>query len=606
MNMRKHSLWIVLFLFFALNLAQAQTEAWLVWENKDIASLSNDNTGTSFALSGDVQTADGLESLEVTPSGSAEETKLALAVNGADLEVWTGQEQLTLEVYLPEENAMNPNAFFLGMADVGGNWTWLDGVFGDAQLRSGWNQVVYTLSSPMRAIENDAQYMLYFSFFNENAGSKTPLSEAFYLGHAYFGSQEATGSSNYQDEVEALLRMDDAALLDAVARASFDFFWLEANPENGLIKDRSTAESPSSIAAVGFGLAAIPIGIDRGWISHEEGYARTLTTLETFANGGVEGEHGFFYHFVDMQTGERVWESELSSIDTALFIIGALTAAEYFPDTEVETLANQLYEAIDWQWMMNERNMVSMGWKPDEGFFSATWDHFDESILLYVLAIASPSHPAPVSMWAEMRRPVDRVLEYIYLPSEPLFVYQYPHAFLDLRDKEDAFANYFNNTRIACERNRNFSINHAEDFETYQNGVWGISASDGPEGYRAYGAAEGYHDGTIAPYASISCLPFTPEYAFESMRAMLSNYGSQAWREYGFVSAINAEENWYSTEHIGIDEGDTLLMIANYQDEFVWNLFMQNETIQQALLDIGFVESQGDYAVTPAYLEASR
>jgi hypothetical protein len=606
MNMRKQTFWIVLFLFFALNLAQAQTEAWLIWENKDIASLSNDNTGASFALSGDVQTADGLESLEVRPSGSAEETKLALAVNGADLQEWTVQDQLTLEVYLPEANAMNPNAFFLGMADVGGNWTWLDGVFGDAQLRSGWNQVVYTLSSPMHAIENDAQYMLYFSFFNENAGSKTPLSEAFYLGHAYFGSPESTGASNYQDEVEALLRMDDAALLDAVARASFDFFWLEANPANGLIKDRSTAESPSSIAAVGFGLAAIPIGIDRGWISHEEGYARTLTTLETFANGGVEGEAGFFYHFVDMQTGRRVWDSELSSIDTALFIIGALTAAEYFPDTEVETLANQLYEAIDWQWMMNERDMVSMGWKSDEGFFSATWDHFDESILLYVLAIASPSHPAPVSMWAEMRRPVDRVLEYIYLPSEPLFVYQYPQAFLDLRDKEDAFANYFNNTTIACERNRNFSINHAEDFETYQHGVWGISASDGPEGYRAYGAAEGYHDGTIAPYASIACLPFTPEYAFESMRAMLSNYGSQAWREYGFVSAINAEENWYSTEHIGIDEGDTLLMIANYQDGFVWNLFMQNETIQQALLDIGFVESQGDYAVTPAYLEASR
>jgi hypothetical protein len=604
--MRKQILWIVLFLVFALNHAQAQTDDWLVWENKEIASLSNDNTGASFTLSGEVQTADGLESLEVSPSGSAEETKLALAVSGADLEAWTVQEQLTLDVYLPEENSINPNAFFLGMAELGGTWTWVDGVFGDAPLNSGWNEVVYTLSSPMRDIQPDAQYMLYFSFFNENAGTKTPLSEAFYLGHAYFGSPEATSSSNYQDEVEALLRMDDAALLDAVARASFDFFWLEANPENGLIKDRSTAESPSSIAAVGFGLAAIPIGIDRGWISHEEGYERVLTTLETFANGGVEGEHGFFYHFVDMQTGARVWESELSSIDTALFIIGALTAAEYFPDTDVETLANQVYEAIDWQWMMNERDMVSMGWKPEEGFLSATWDHFDESILLYVLAIASPTHPAPVSMWAEMRRPVDKVLEYIYLPSEPLFVYQYPHAFLDLRDKEDAFANYFNNTRIACERNRNFSINHAEDFETYQNGIWGISASDGPEGYRAYGAAEGYHDGTIAPYASISCLPFTPEYAFESMRAMLSNYGSQAWQEYGFVSAINAEENWYSTEHIGIDEGDTLLMIANYQDGFVWNLLMQNEAIQEAMLEIGFVDSDGDYAVTPAYLEASR
>jgi hypothetical protein len=205
-----------------------------------------------------------------------------------------------------------------------------------------------------------------------------------------------------------------------------------------------------------------------------------------------------------------------------------------------------------------------------------------------------------------MHRPVNLRGEYIYLASEPLFVYQYPLAYLDLRDKEDAFANYFNNTIKACERNRQYSIDHAETFTTYQNGVWGISASDGPQGYDAYGASDGHHDGTVAPYASIACLPFTPEASFESMRAMLSNYGVQVWGEYGFVSAINAYEGWYSTEHIGIDLGDSLLMIANYQDGFVWDVFMQNPNIQQALLDIGFVDSDDDYAVTPAYLEVSR
>jgi hypothetical protein len=603
--MRKPYSYFLLLLLLFIGHAQAQTELWPAWENKDIANLSSDNTGSSFSLSSDVRTTDASPSLQVIPSGTAQETKLALTLSGTDLQAWGVSNQLTLEIYLPEENSLNPNTFFMGLADVGGEWTWLDGVFGDAELTTGWNQIVFTLPPAIRAINPDSRYTIYLSFFHESARGKTPLTEPFYLGHFYLNQPDASGTS-YQDELEALLRMDDNDLLDAVARESFDFFWLETNPENGLIRDRSTPASPASIAAVGFGLAAIPVGIDRGWISYEEGYERTLTTLETFANGSVQGEHGFYYHFVDMQTGERVWDSELSSIDTSLFIIGALTAGQYFADTEVETLANLLYEQIDWQWMMAEDNMVSMGWKPEEGFFSATWDHFDESILLYVLAIASPTYPAPVSMWSEMERPVDFILEYIYLPSEPLFVYQYPLAFLDLRDKEDAFVNYFNNTTIACERNRQFSINHAEDFETYQNGVWGISASDGPEGYRAYGAAEGYHDGTIAPYASIACLPFTPEASLEAIRAMLSNYGAQVWGEYGFVSAINAESEWYSNEHIGIDEGDTLLMIANYQDGFVWNLLMQNQNIQQALADIGFVDSAGDYAVTPAYLEAAR
>ena len=250
-------------------------------------------------------------------------------------------------------------------------------------------------------------------------------------------------------------------------------------------------------------------------------------------------------------------------------------------------------------------NFVSMGWKPDIGFLSATWDHFDESMLLYALAIGSPTHPVPAETWDRWDRPVNRQQGYIYLPAEPLFVYQYPLAFLDLRGMEDAYANYFNNTRMACERNQAFSADNADIFATYQNGVWGISASDGPRGYRAYGANGGNHDGTVAPYASIACLPFTPDAALDGMRAMLSEFGPRVWREYGFVSAINAAEDWYSVEHIGIDQGDILLMIANYQDGFVWHLFSQIDDIQRALDLMGFVESEGDYAVTPAFLEQS-
>lgn len=599
-------LWLLLAFTSA---AQPPDELWPFWDNKEVTTLSNDNTGAQFALSHDVKTQDNLPTLQVMPSGSADETKIALAVQGADLQGWSIHSQVTLEVYIPEPTTRPPNAFFMGMADVSGQWAWLDGVFGAANITTGWNTVTFTPSAAMRGFDNDGRYMLYLSFFHQDSSGKPPLTEPFYLGHVYLGAPDGGLDAQrklYQAAVADLLTLDDDALLDAVARSTFDFFWYEVNPDTGLIKDRSTPTSASSVASVGFGLAAIPIGIERGWISHDEGYARALTTLKTFANGGVEGRNGFFFHFVDMQTGRRAWGSELSSIDTTLFIAGALTAAQYFAETEVAQLANQLYAQMDWQWMMDGGNMVSMGWMPESGFLDATWDHFDESILLYVLAIGSPTYPAPVSMWDAMRRPLNREGEYIYLPSEPLFVYQYPLAFLNLRGKEDKFANYFNNTTRACARNRQFSLERAERFTTYQHGVWGLSASDGPRGYRAYGAEDGNHDGTIAPYASAACVPFTRDAAIESMRAMLREYGVQVWGKYGFVSAFNVDVDWYSTEYIGIDQGVILLMIANTQDDIVWNLFMQNPHIQQALQAIGFADSQGDYAVTPAYLESRR
>ncbi len=586
---------------------------WAAWEAKDVGVLGADNTGSTFALSPDVLSPAGTPSIQATPGGESEETKVAFPVSGADLQDWVNYTRVELEVYLPPENALNPNRFFLGMGDVTGEWAWVGGIFGGAtQLQTGWNRIVYEPLQPMREPKPDGSYILYLAFFNEVAGGKTPLTEPFYLGSAYLTGVETpvvageySPEAVYQREVELLLSFDDVALLDAVAHETFDYFWYEANPANGLIKDRSTPDSPSSIAAVGFGLAALPVGVNRGWITYDQGYERALTTLQTFAESGVQGKGGFFYHFVDMQTGERVWSCEVSSIDTALFIAGALTAGQYFQGTEVEVLANQLYEQIDWQWMMANGNTVSMGWKPDIGFLSAFWDHFDESLLLYVLAIGSPTHPVPAEAWDAWERPVNVSGEYIYLPGEPLFVYQYPLAYLDLRNREDAYANYFNNTIRACQRNRQFAIDTADAFATYQNGVWGISASDGPRGYKAYGAG-GMHDGTIAPYASTSCLPFTPDIALESMRAMLSQYGTKVWREYGFVSAINAEEDWFSTEHIGIDQGDILLMITNYQDGFVWSLFMQNEHVQNALLKMGFVGKESDYAVTPAYLEQAK
>ena len=264
-----------------------------------------------------------------------------------------------------------------------------------------------------------------------------------------------------------------------------------------------------------------------------------------------------------------------------------------------------LYEAVDWQWMTNGGETLSLGWTPEEGFIGSRWSTFDESPILYILAIGSPTHPLPASVWDAIYRPVvtpEEANAYIHLPSEPLFIYQYPLVWLELRNQEDAYANYVNNAALACERNAQFSAERGDEYKTYQNGVWGLSASDGPDGYKAYGAAEGNHDGTIAPYASAACYPFTPELALQGVRGMLESYGSLVWRDYGFVSAINAERDWYSTDHIGIDQGDLLLMIENVRNGLPQQLFMQNANVQEALQAVGFVSKEADYAVTHAYL----
>lgn len=597
--------WIVGLLAFSV-IVSAQTDEviWTTGAALDLGLIGDDNSGSTFAL-GDVA---GETALMITPSGRHDETKLAYPVSGADVQTWLDYGQLEIALYLPPENALNPNSFFLGLGDVTSGWSWVGGLFGTPSGSTGWIDVTYTLDPAAFTVSADGDYMLYLSFFAQSGGSKTPLTEPIYMSAIRVIPINAPAATlldaRYQAEVDALLALDDAAFVDAVARETFDYFWLEANPDNGLIKDRSTPESVSSIAAVGFGLAAIPIAIDRGWISHDDGYERARVTLETFVSGGVQGERGFFFHFVDMQTGERVWQSELSSIDTALLAAGALVAGSYFDGTPVQNLAQQLYETIDWDWMRGGGDMVRMGWLPESGFLNAEWDHFDESLILYVLAIGSPTHPIPAPVWDLWDRPVNLRGEYIYLPGEPLFVYQYPLAFLDLRDKADAYAHYWNNAVRACERNRQLTLDSR--VLTYQNGVWGLSASDGPSGYRAYGASNTNHDGTIAPYASAACLPLTPDIALSGMRALLTEYGAQVWREYGFVSAINEVADWYSRDHIGIDQGDILLMIANAQDGFVWDLFMANPPIQAALDAMDFVANTGDYAVTPAYLSAVR
>ena len=396
------------------------------------------------------------------------------------------------------------------------------------------------------------------------------------------------------------LAPEDEALLQEIEFRAFRYFWEQVDPSTGLVRDRSRPTSPSSIAAVGFGLAAIPIGVERGWITREEALERVITTLVTFRDK-VESEHGFYYHFVDPHSGQRAMGSEISSIDTAWFIAGALFAGEYFRG-EVRSLARELYKRVDWNWMLDPNTLqLRHGWLgPFSGFLPYNWDTYSEHMLMYLLAIGSPTHPIPPEAWDAWHRPAPD--GYIRCPTESMFVYVYSHAWVDFRNRHDAYANYWNNSVVAINRNRLFCYANRFRYATYGRHVWGITASDGPDGYRCYGARPGGHDGTVAPYAAISALPFIPQEAMAAIRTMKELYGERIWGEYGFTSAFNVDRNWYSTDFIGIDKGIELLMVENYRTGFVWRIFMRNRYLRNAMNAVGFVyDPEADFVLTPEY-----
>lgn len=386
-------------------------------------------------------------------------------------------------------------------------------------------------------------------------------------------------------------------LLTDVSRRTFNYFWEFAHPETGLVLDKYIDQSVASIAATGFGLAALPIGVEKGWITRVQGKERALKTLDSFESGLVEGKNGFFMHWVNWRTGKGVWDREVSSIDTALFIAGAIVAGEYFGG-EIKERAEKLYKAIDWHWMTEGGVTLRMGWKEKEGFTNDRWgDRFDEGLLATLLAMGSPTHPISPAAWDAIDRSVVQTNPHtgethIALEAETLFVYQFPLIFFDLRNTADRHGiDYFENAVKATKYNRDYTMKtHADKYGVYGE-VWGLSAEDKPYGgYHAYGARDGNNDGTIAPYASISALPFLPEEAMAAVKAMVNNF-PQVYGKYGFHAGFNLIVKggpWYSGNYIGIDQGAILLSIANYQSEMVWKYFMQNPYVLEAVRLAGF------------------
>lgn len=395
--------------------------------------------------------------------------------------------------------------------------------------------------------------------------------------------------------------LDDEAFIDEIAYRSFLFFWQEANPQTGLIKDRANNfgednYTVASTAAVGFGLTALCIGKERNWITPEQAYERAITTL-LFFRDEMENVHGFYYHFIDLNTGGRVWNSEVSSIDTALFLAGTHVVASCFPDSQIEVIANQLYERTDFEWMRTdggsqpEQLLLGHGWKPETGFLPYRWDTYSELMILYLLAMGSPTHPIPAESWTAWSRPIGEYSGFITFAQGPLFTHQYSQGYVDFRDRRDRLNfDYFTSSVNATLANRQFAIDQKTNFQTYDDHIWGLTASDGPNGYTAYSASPGNikHDGTVSPAAPAGSIVFTPDLSIVALRTMYARYGDRIWGRYGFSDAFNVDEEWYGQDVIGIDVGITLVMLQNHKDELVWRLFMQHPSIQNAMNKAGF------------------
>jgi len=398
-------------------------------------------------------------------------------------------------------------------------------------------------------------------------------------------------------------------LLAEVQRKAFRYFIENRHPDTGLIMDRannfqrsSLDYSDASSAACGFALTIYPLGAEKGWITQEEAKKFCNQMLDTFLNR-TPNKNGFFYHFLKMDTAQRAGMSEISSIDTAIFVAGALFAGEYFGG-EIKEKADRIYKRIDWQWMLNGKEFLSHGWKPENGFIKYCWNQYSESMILYILAIGSPSHPIHGSCWDKIKRPLGKYGKFCFIVSPPLFTHQYSHIWIDFRNIHDKYANYFENSKMATLANRQFCIDRKEQYKTYGENSWGITACDGPSSYKAYGADEMSNDGTIAPTAALSSFPFTPEESMAALKWMYKNL-KEIWGRYGFSDSYNFDvfkkRLWFSTDAIAIDQGALLLMIENYKTNFVWKYFMRNPYIKNGLKKAGFTEGKGKLHIENLY-----
>ena len=407
------------------------------------------------------------------------------------------------------------------------------------------------------------------------------------------------------------VRAQQDAFLNDLQQRSFRYFWEQADPQTGLVPDRaridgsslpSSHQNVASIAATGFGLTALCLAADKGWVQQAQARERTRNTLRFFAARAFQ-QRGWFYHWMDAKTGERRWNSEVSSIDTALLLAGVLTARQCFrDDPEIPRLAGRIYQRVDFRWMLNgHRVLLSHGWKPETGFLRPRWDTYSEDTILYLLAVGSPTHPISAASWYALWRDRYRYEGHSYFTTigVPLFMHQYAHAWVDYRNRREIRGDridYFRNSIAATLAHRAFCINLAHDFPAFGPDVWGITASDSAKGYLAWGGPprDPDIDGTVVPSAAGGSLMFTPEISLRALRIMQEKYGDKIYGKYGFVDAFNPNTGWIDTDVIGINVGIILLSAENMRTGNIWRWFMQNREIPLAMQRIGLVKYRSE------------
>lgn len=418
------------------------------------------------------------------------------------------------------------------------------------------------------------------------------------------------------DEMLALLRGE-----------TFQYFLNEINLQTGLIADKTEPGSPSSISAVGLGLTSYVVALEHQLISRTEVIKRILSVLRFFQSSkqGAEtdatGYKGFYYHFLEMSTGKRAWESELSTIDTAILMAGILTIKNYFTgessqEKEICKIADELYLRVDWQWALNGGKTLTHGWKPESGFLDHRWDKgYSEAIILYVLAMGSPTFPIdPLGYkqwtetfeWKEMYE-----VECIY--AGPLFIHQMSHLWIDFRGIKDEInrkigIDYFENSRRATHLQQQYAIDNPKGFSHYSQYGWGITASDGPGpcktsvngkeqqffGYKARGVPFGPDDGTISPWAAVASLPFEPDLVLKTIRHAIEKFDLKSHSNYGFDASFNptfpdhSEKGWVSPWQFGLNQGPIIIMIENFQSKLIWNTIKKCSYIVNGLQSAGF------------------
>jgi hypothetical protein len=305
----------------------------------------------------------------------------------------------------------------------------------------------------------------------------------------------------------------------------------------------------------------------------------------------MPNHRGFFYHWANVDSGERLWDSEVSSVDTAILLCGILTCRQHFQHSEIRELARLIFDRVDWTWLSEDTRILPHGWSPESGFLQFRWNDYSEMMMMYLLGLGSTTHPLPADTWGAWKRSTFEYDGVRYIGSfAPLFVHQYSQAWFDFRDKHDQYADYFKNSIIATGVHRRFCLDLASQFPDYSEDLWGITASDSPKGYVVWGGppATGPIDGTVVPCAAAGSLPFLPQEAIRVLRTIRDRYGARAWNRYGFVDAFNPLTNWYGSDVIGIDTGITMLMAENTRSGFVWETFMKNPEAQRGMKRGGF------------------